>query len=65
MRELNALVLRANELRYTAFGKEQEALRVFNEECWVCLRLLSERSPDEMQCNPMQPERLLNISAAR
>ena len=32
MQEINALVLRANELRYTAFTKEQEALRLFNEE---------------------------------
>jgi type I restriction enzyme S subunit len=32
MREINALVLRANELRYLAFEKEQEALRVFNED---------------------------------
>lgn len=32
MREINTLVLRANELRYMAFSKEQEALRVFNEE---------------------------------
>lgn len=32
MHEINALVLHANELRYTAFIKEQEALRVFNEE---------------------------------
>lgn len=32
MHEINTLVLRANELRYMAFGKEQEALRVFNEE---------------------------------
>ncbi|CAA9890727.1 conserved hypothetical protein [Candidatus Methylobacter favarea] len=32
MREINSLVLRANELRYTAFTKEQEALRWFNEE---------------------------------
>lgn len=32
MHEINALVLRANALRYMAFIKEQEALRVFNEE---------------------------------
>lgn len=32
MQEINALVLRANELRYTAFTKEQEALRLFNED---------------------------------
>lgn len=32
MREINALVLRANELRYLAFEKEQEALRIFNED---------------------------------
>jgi hypothetical protein len=32
MQEINTLVLRANELRYTAFTKEQEALRLFNEE---------------------------------
>lgn len=32
MHEINTLVLRANELRYEAFSKEQEALRVFNEE---------------------------------
>jgi len=32
MHEINALVLRANELRYKAFTKEQEAMRVFNEE---------------------------------
>ena len=32
MREINAIVLRANELRYLAFEKEQEALRVFNED---------------------------------
>lgn len=32
MHEINALVLRANELRYMAFAKEQEALLVFNEE---------------------------------
>lgn len=32
MHEINTLVLRANELRYAAFIKEQEALRLFNEE---------------------------------
>jgi type I restriction enzyme, S subunit len=32
MHEINTLVLRANELRYTAFIKEQEALRLFNED---------------------------------
>lgn len=32
MREINSLVLKANELRYTAFTKEQEALRLFNED---------------------------------
>lgn len=32
MHEINTLVLRANELRYTAFTKEQEALRLFNED---------------------------------
>jgi type I restriction enzyme S subunit len=32
MREINAMVLRANELRYLAFEKEQEALRIFNED---------------------------------
>lgn len=32
MQEINNLVLRANELRYTAFTKEQEALRLFNED---------------------------------
>jgi type I restriction enzyme S subunit len=32
MQEINALVLRANELRYKAFTKEQEAMRVFNDE---------------------------------
>jgi type I restriction enzyme S subunit len=32
MHEINTLVLRANELRYTAFIKEQDALRLFNED---------------------------------
>ncbi|MFM9912628.1 MAG: restriction endonuclease subunit S [Methylophilaceae bacterium] len=32
MREINALVLRANDLRYAAFVKEQDALRLFNKE---------------------------------
>ncbi|MFH0997983.1 MAG: restriction endonuclease subunit S [Pseudomonadota bacterium] len=32
MREINDLVLRANELRFAAFTKEQEALRLFDEE---------------------------------
>jgi type I restriction enzyme S subunit len=32
MQDINNLVLKANELRYTAFLKEQEALRLFNEE---------------------------------
>ena len=32
MHEINMLVIRANDLRYMAFEKEQEALRVFNEE---------------------------------
>jgi hypothetical protein len=32
MQEINDLVLRANELRYTAFTKEQGALRSFNED---------------------------------
>jgi type I restriction enzyme S subunit len=32
MHEINNLVLRANELRYAAFTKEQEALRLFNED---------------------------------
>jgi hypothetical protein len=32
MREINDLVLRANELRFTAFTKEQESLRLFDEE---------------------------------
>lgn len=32
MREINDMVLRANELRYLAFEKEQEALRIFNED---------------------------------
>ena len=32
MQEINNLVLRANERRYIAFTKEQEALRLFNEE---------------------------------
>jgi len=32
MSEINNLVLRANELRFIAFTKEQEALRLFNEE---------------------------------
>lgn len=32
MHEINTLVLHANELRYTAFIKEQEALRLFNED---------------------------------
>ncbi|MCX7094043.1 MAG: restriction endonuclease subunit S [Methylobacter sp.] len=32
MREINSLVLKANELRYIAFTKEQEALRLFNED---------------------------------
>ncbi|WP_333877842.1 restriction endonuclease subunit S [Methylobacter sp.] len=32
MQEINSLVLRANQLRYTAFTKEQEALRLFNED---------------------------------
>lgn len=32
MQEINNLVLRANELRYTAFIREQEALRLFNED---------------------------------
>jgi hypothetical protein len=32
MHEINTLILRANELRYTAFTKEQEALRLFNED---------------------------------
>ena len=31
MREINSLVLRANELRFSAFSKEQEALCLFNE----------------------------------
>jgi type I restriction enzyme S subunit len=32
MQEINNLVLRANELRYIAFTKEQEALRIFNQD---------------------------------
>jgi type I restriction enzyme, S subunit len=32
MHEINTLILRANELRYTAFTKGQEALRLFNED---------------------------------
>lgn len=32
MREINNLVLRANELRYKAFTKEQDALRLFNQD---------------------------------
>lgn len=32
MQEINGLVLQANEKRYIAFSKEQEALRMFNED---------------------------------
>lgn len=32
MHEINNLVLRANDLRYQAFLKEQEAMRLFNED---------------------------------
>lgn len=32
IQEINNLVLRANELRYTAFTKEQEALLMFNQD---------------------------------
>jgi len=32
MKEINDLVLQANALRYVAFSKEQEALRLFDEE---------------------------------
>ncbi|MDD5580690.1 MAG: hypothetical protein PHY16_15595 [Methylobacter sp.] len=32
MREINSLVLRASNLRYNAFTKEQDALRLFNQE---------------------------------
>lgn len=32
MQEINSLVLKANDLRYQAFQKEQEALRFFNEK---------------------------------